>query len=194
MGYLLETERLALRSFEEKDAQRLYENHLDEEVKKWIPNESYADIREAREAIAFYAGCAARWKLPYVLAVILKETGELIGDTGVNEVEGKPGEVEIGFVIFRAHRGKGYAAELLKAMTAFVFAAFQASVLYGRVMKGNAASVRVLEKSGYRFSAEEFGAEDDPYGNGMLVYSIRSAASPAGRPDAGKANAAMEQN
>ena len=37
-------------------------------------------------------------------------------------------------------------------------------------MKGNSASVRVLEKSGYRFVREESGAEDDPYGNGMLVY------------------------
>ena len=45
-----------------------------------------------------------------------------------------------------------------------------AKTLYGRVMHGNDASVRVLEKNGYRFLEEEFGAEDDPYGNGMLVY------------------------
>ena len=32
-------------------------------------------------------------------------------------------------------------------------------------------SVRVLEKNGCRFAEEEFGAEDDPYGNGMLVYT-----------------------
>ncbi len=194
METMFETKRLVIRKFREDDAQQLYENHMDDAVRKWFPNECYADPAEALDAIRFYADCVDNGHLPFVLGVELKETGELIGDTGVNEVEGKPGEVEIGFVIFRAHRGKGYAAELLKAMTAFVFAAFQASVLYGRVMKGNAASVRVLEKSGYRFSAEEFGAEDDPYGNGMLVYSIRSAASPARRPDAGNANAAMEQN
>jgi [ribosomal protein S5]-alanine N-acetyltransferase len=28
----------------------------------------------------------------------------------------------------------------------------------------------VLEKNGYDFVREEYGAEDDPYGNGMLVY------------------------
>jgi ribosomal-protein-alanine N-acetyltransferase len=32
------------------------------------------------------------------------------------------------------------------------------------------ASARVLEKAGYTFVNEEYGAEDDPYGNGMLVY------------------------
>ena len=37
-------------------------------------------------------------------------------------------------------------------------------------MRGNNASVRVLEKNGYAFATEEFGAEDDPWGNGMLVY------------------------
>jgi ribosomal-protein-alanine N-acetyltransferase len=55
-------------------------------------------------------------------------------------------------------------------MTAFAVETFHVNVLYGRVMKGNNASVRVLEKNGYRFVTEELGAEDDPYGNGMLVY------------------------
>ena len=37
-------------------------------------------------------------------------------------------------------------------------------------MRGNHASVRVLEKNGFAFVKEEFGAKDDPYGNGMLIY------------------------
>jgi ribosomal-protein-alanine N-acetyltransferase len=100
----------------------------------------------------------------------LKETGELIGDTGVNEVEGRVNEVEIGYVISDKHSGNGYATELLEAMTNFVVSTFGMRVLYGRVMRGNDASVKVLEKNGYVFVEEEFGAEDDPYGNGMLVY------------------------
>ena len=170
MEYIFETEHLKARRLEMDDAARLYEIHLDEAVKKWIPNESYADTGEAREAIAFFADRVNRKELPYVLAAELRETGELIGDTGINEVEGKPGEVEIGFVICRKCRGKGYAAELLKAMTEYAVSSFQTTALYGRVMKGNDASVRVLEKNGYRFVTEESGAEDDPHGNGMLVY------------------------
>lgn len=34
--------------------------------------------------------------LPYVFAVELKETGELVGDAGGNEVEGNWNEIEIG--------------------------------------------------------------------------------------------------
>lgn len=37
-------------------------------------------------------------------------------------------------------------------------------------MRGNHVSVRVLEKNGFEFVKEEFGAEDDAYGNGMLIY------------------------
>ena len=169
MEYLFETDRLRMRKFEPDDAERLYAIHLDQEVKKWIPNESYENLEEARETIDFFADCVNRKALPYVLAVELKSTGVLIGDTGLNEVEGKPDEVEIGFVISPECRGKGYAAELLKAMTEFAGSAFQISVLYGRVMRGNSASVSVLEKSGYSFVREEFGAEDDPWGNGMLI-------------------------
>lgn len=105
-----------------------------------------------------------------MLTVELKETGELIGDTGVNEVEGKTDEVEIGYGICNNHSGKGYATELLRAMTEFIVTTFGINVLYGRVMRGNYASVRVLEKNGYRFVTEERGAEDDPYEKGMLIY------------------------
>lgn len=170
MDYLFETERLKVRKFTMEDVQRLYENHLEENVRKWLPNESYADMEETKSAINFYIGCVNNRRLPYVLAVELKETGELIGDTGVNEVEAKRNEVEIGYGICGRYSGKGLATELLKAMTEFVISSFGIDVLYGRVMRGNIASVTVLEKNGYAFAGEEMGAEDDPYGNGMLVY------------------------
>ncbi len=167
---LLETKRLRIRAFAPDDAPCLYENHLDNEVKKWFPYECYQDLQETQEAIQFYRDCVQQKRLPYVLAVELKATGELIGDSGANEVEGKPGEVEIGYIIFKSYRGQGYATELLEAMTTYLSQTFGSSVLYGRVMHDNQASARVLEKSGYTFVTEEFGAEDDPYGKGMLVY------------------------
>lgn len=170
MDYIFETQHLRIRKFKIEDVQSLYENHLEDEVKKWIPNESYVDIEETEDAIDFYMSCTNNKQLPYVLAVELKETGDLIGDTGVNEVEGNNEEVEIGYSICKKHSGKGYATELLKAMTEYVVATFGIKVLYGRVMNGNDASVRVLEKNRYKFIKEEFNAEDDPYGNGMLIF------------------------
>lgn len=165
-----ETERLLLRPFRPEDAEVLYRIHLEPAVKQWFPNESYADLAETQGAIEFFSDCVANAHLPYVLAIELKATGELIGDTGLSEVEGEPDQLEIGYVVTRAHAGKGYASEAARAMTDFAATALHANALFGRVVHGNIASTRVLEKSGYTFLREEFGAEDDPYGNGMLVY------------------------
>lgn len=173
MDMLFTTERLIVRKFKAEDAKQLYENHMDEEVRKWFPNECYADLEEAQDAIRFYADCVDHGKLPFVLGVELKQTGELIGDAGISEVEGKPGETEVGYCIGHKYRGKGYATELLQAVSGFVVSRFGIGVIWGRVFYGNEASVKVLEKNGYQFVKMEFGAEDDPYGNGMLVHQLR---------------------
>ena len=170
MDVFFETERVLARKLEPEDAARLYENHAEAKVRKWFPNECYVDIDEAKDAIQFFSDCVVKNHLPFVLAIQLKETGELIGDTGISEVEGQPDAVEIGYQICDKYSGRGLATEVLNAMTAFSFAKFNATISYGRVVHGNAASARVLEKAGYMFVNEECGAEDDPYGNGMLVY------------------------
>ena len=170
MEKLFETERLIIRSFRDTDAPALYENHLDNEVKKWFPNECYADEKEALEAIRFYAECVDQGRLPFVLGAELKATGELIGDAGISGVEGRPQEVEVGYCIGKKYRLHGYAAELLRGISGYIASRFGISVIYGRVVHGNEASQRVLEKCAYQFEKEEFGAEDDPYGKGMLVY------------------------
>ncbi|MBR0268275.1 MAG: GNAT family N-acetyltransferase [Clostridia bacterium] len=170
MEKLIETRNLIIRKFREEDAEPLYENHRDEEVKKWFPNECYKDPEEAQGAIQFYVDCVDNGHLPFVLGVELKETGELIGDTGISEVEGKPGEAEIGYCIGAKYRGKGYATEILEAISGYVAERFGIREIYGRVVHGNDASAKVLEKGGYTFVTEEFGAEDDPCGRGMWVY------------------------
>lgn len=169
-GTVLQTQRLILRFFREEDARALYENHLDGEVRRWFPNECYADPEEARGAARFYAECARKGRLPFVLAAELKETGELIGDAGISALEGSGGEAEAGYCIGGKYRRQGYASELLEAVCGFAASRFGIGTLWGRVVRGNTASVRVLEKCGFSFVREEHGAQDDPRGLGMLVY------------------------
>ena len=73
METLFETARLIVRKFRDADAAPLYENHRDAEVRKWFPNECYADEAEALDAIRFYTDCVDNGHLPFVLAVELKE-------------------------------------------------------------------------------------------------------------------------
>ena len=170
MDTVFETTHLIVRKFKPEDATALYEIHREDAVSKWIPNERYETHTEAENAIRFFSSCTDRGRLPYVLAVELKKDGTLLGDTGANAVEGHENEVEIGYVISGRHRGKGYATELVAAMGSFLHSACGISTLYGRVLKGNAPSERVLQKNGFAFLREEADAADDPYGCGMLVY------------------------
>ena len=170
MEGLFETERLIIRPFRLADAQALYENHVDDAVRTWFPNECYQDVEEAGDAIRFYAACVEKGQLPFVLGAEEKATGELIGDAGFSQVEGKPREVEVGYCVGCKYRRRGYAAELLRGISDYIAARFSVGVIYGRVVHGNEGSVKVLEKNGYQFVGEAFGEEDDPYGKGMLIY------------------------
>ena len=173
MELTFETERLIVRRLKREDALPLYNNHRDAEVRQWFPNESYADVSEALGAIDFFVERVNAGSLPYVLAAVLKKSGELIGDIGISKVDCETNGLEIGYVVSEQYRGRGYATELVVAMTKFAASTFGAKVLYGRVIRGNDASSRVLEKSGFKFVKEELYADDDPYGNGMLVYEYR---------------------
>jgi len=168
--YLFETENLGFRRFDRTDAERLYEHHNEQGLKAWLPNESYENLEEAIDAVEFFGKYYDNDELPFVLAIELKETHELIGDTGVNEA---PGGVEIGYSICEKYQRHGYATETVKAMTEFLLIHFNIKELFGRVMHGNGASCRVMDKSGYKYIKEEFGAEDDPYGKGMLIYKLK---------------------
>lgn len=169
MESLFETEHLKVRTFLPEDARRLYENHVEDETREWMPGSIYSDIKETLNAISFYKYCIDNAQFPYVLAVESKETLELIGDIGVNGFDGRNDAVEIGYSICKEHSGKGYATELVRAMNAYATDKLNADAIYGRVRRGNDAYVRVLVKSGYQYEMEESGAEDDP-AEGMLIY------------------------
>ena len=170
MESLFETEHLKVRSFIPEDALRLYENHVEDETKEWMTGSIYADLEETQDAISFYKYCIEQAQFPYVLAVESKETRELIGDIGVNGFEGRNDAVEIGYTICKEHSGKGYATELVRAMNTFASEKLNADTIYGRVMRGNDAYVRVLIKSGYQYETEEYDTEAEARDPGMLIY------------------------
>ena len=46
MKYIFETKNLRIRKFETQDAQQLYENHLEEEVKQWSEKAIKREIKK----------------------------------------------------------------------------------------------------------------------------------------------------
>ena len=80
--------------------------------------------------------------------VVLRETGQVIGETAVFDVE----NARMGCVAYRfdpEHWGRGYATEALQAAVDFVYTCTELDRLYATVDVRNVASNRVLEKCGF---------------------------------------------
>lgn len=82
-----------------------------------------------------------------------RATGELIGDCGIQLLEGGP-DVELGFHLRPSAWGRGYATEAARACLDAAFAGLGLEEVIAIVAPGNAASVRVLEKIGMRPAGE----------------------------------------
>jgi RimJ/RimL family protein N-acetyltransferase len=81
--------------------------------------------------------------------MILKSSGELIGDCGlVRQVVGELEEIEIGYHVRRDLWGQGYASEAARACRGYGFATLPVDRLISMVRPENLASRRVAEKTG----------------------------------------------
>ena len=107
-------------------------------------------------------------------AVVLRATGELVGDCGLitTLVEGRP-EIELGWIVRRNHQGKGIATEAAAAWRDFAFGTLALERIVSMVSERNMASRRVAEKLGMTVEREAMWG-DLPH----LMYSIH--------PDQGK--------
>lgn len=80
--------------------------------------------------------------------VDLRETGEPVGGLGFKG-PATNGEVEIGYGIDEAHRGKGYATEAAKVLVEWALSQEPVYFVTAETTPDNAASKRVLEKLGF---------------------------------------------
>ena len=88
-------------------------------------------------------------------AVILRATGELVGDCGLiaTLVEARP-EVELGWIVRRSHQGKGIATEAAAAWRDYAFDTLALERIVSMVSQKNVASRRVAEKLGMTVERE----------------------------------------
>lgn len=103
-----------------------------------------------------------------LFSVVLKESGALIGDCGLEhmDVRGEP-EVELGYDLRSEYWGRGLATEAAAAVRTFAFDELDLPRLVSLIRPSNAASRRVAEKVGMRREIEI-----DRGGRIYWVYSI----------------------
>ena len=90
-----------------------------------------------------------------LLAVALKNSGEVIGDCGAvwQEVEGRR-ELEIGYHIARNRWRLGYATEAARVVMRYAFRRFPVEHVISLIRPENLPSRRVAEKNGMKIDRE----------------------------------------
>lgn len=102
-------------------------------------------------------------------AVILKETGQFIGDCGISmqNINGQQ-LPEIGYHINKAYWRRGFASEAARKCMEFAFDTLHFPAVYSYMTSTNAASYGVALKNGMRF-IEEY---EDPAHEPTRVYAL----------------------
>ncbi|MEO7521832.1 MAG: GNAT family N-acetyltransferase, partial [Gemmatimonas sp.] len=105
----IETERLILRGFEQRDEPEYVQMMADPEVTRYLSDGKPLSPFEAWRQLAMFVG---HWSLRGfgVWAVEERSTGQLIGRIGCLEPLGWPA-FEIGYTLARSAWGRGYAHE-----------------------------------------------------------------------------------
>ena len=154
---MIETERLTLRRWREGDAGDLFRYASDERVSEMALWPCHTSVDMSLEVIR-------RFFIPNeeTYAVVLKQTGEVIGCIGlVPEGEGHypaiPGEREVGYWIGYPYWGMGLASEALRSLVSYWMNGLGLNSLLLTTDARNIGSQRVAEKCGFvKFDRYDF--------------------------------------
>lgn len=163
MTNLVETKRLLLRNFRLDDAPAFFKLGSIPEIIRYVGNTPLNSIAEAEAALQ--AAPLRDYEVHGYgrFACIWKETGELIGFSGVKFIE-ELSETELGYRFLPEFWGRGLATEAGEASIQYARQSLGLSRLIGLVHPDNHASAKVLSKLGFstrrsvRLSA--FGEQD----------------------------------
>ena len=125
-------------------AQSVYENSQDDDTRRFVPDEVYESVEEAREAIEFLMTRYDSAEGPFVYPIITNNGGQNIGYVQLCQID--DGSWEIGYHIAKQFTGQGYATEAVKAFLPAMAQKLNVKEVYGICLAENIASVRVLEK------------------------------------------------
>lgn len=144
----IETNRLILRRFTISDAQDMYQNITsDLNVNKFLTWEIHRDISETR---ALLKAWEEKYRNParYCWAVVLKESGEVVGNISAPTIKERSETVEVTYCLGSRWWGQGIIPEALKAVMKYLFTEVGVNRIEAGFDSNNPNSGRVMEKAG----------------------------------------------
>jgi ribosomal-protein-alanine N-acetyltransferase len=161
LDFPIVTARLQLRPLGPDDVDALAAVYMDPSVMRWIGDQTREDVaREIEQQVQHQRSLG--WS---VWAVEECDTGSLIGDCGLQPLEHRGPEVELGYDFHPRVWGRGLATEAALAVMTAAFGPLGIERVVAVVKPDNTASQRVLEKAGLRPSGIR-----EAYGDSMLLY------------------------
>jgi len=146
MANVLETERLILRHLTQDDVDAMFAVIGDPEAMKFYPQ-----TLTREDAVRWVTRSQERYRTDGygLLAVVLKSSGEVIGNCGLmrQEVEGES-MLEVGYHFQRVHWGEGYATEAARGCMTYAFHNLAATKVVSLIVAENLPSRRVAERNG----------------------------------------------
>lgn len=147
----IETERLLLRPPTRKDAVEIFRRYANEgEVTHFLGWPRHTDLSQTEEFVEF---SQQKWEQdqvgPYL--ILDKLENQIIGSTGLELEDDRVAAT--GYVLARASWGNGFATEALHAMVNLA-KQLALSELYALCHPKNSASIRVLEKCGFKLESK----------------------------------------
>ena len=177
---MIETERLLLREYTPDDFDALYEILSDPETMAHYP--APYDRAGTQRWLDWCLDCYAKYGFG-LWAVVLKETGEFIGDCGLS-MQNIDGETlpEIGYHIHKKYWRQGFAKEAARAVRDWAFLNTGFDALYSYMNQSNVASWRTAMANGMR-KVKEY---KDRYDTAHYVFAITRDEWKALRSDNGR--------
>ena len=150
----IKTERLVIKEFGRDMATAVHKNSLDEDTRRFLPDEVFETVEDAEETIDFLMSQYGGTDGPLVYPILLRD------DTNIGYVQAVPiegGDWEIGYHIGKAYTCNGYATEAVKAFLPVIMSDLGIRKINGICVKENIASCKVLEKAGFTLVYEGIG-------------------------------------
>lgn len=145
----LDTPRLSLRKMQMRDAADIYAWASDPLVSRYVLWDSHKSIADSRNYIR-YIRRLYRQGLPSSWAMVLKETGGVIGTVGFMWYSSVNQSAEVGYSMSRSYWNRGLMTEALSAVLAFGFDRLGLHRVEAQFDVRNPASGKVMEKCGMR--------------------------------------------
>ncbi len=147
---ITETPRLILRELSEQDLTSLFRIYQEPGLTTYM-DEKNTDFEDFYGRMCSYISSVYSFFEYGMWGVFLKETGELIGECGIqSDVLDGQEEIQIGYLLSTPYQKKGMAKEMIQATLQYAHSTFSFQRIVAQILPNNTASIATAKSCHFR--------------------------------------------